>query len=64
MTKNAVEPVNTVIQNGDPGDNKDIPISRGMGDLNGFQGRILPHTYTEPVKEVHAFSYTGQILPI
>ena len=55
---------NTIIQNGDPRDNKDLPANRGMGDLNRFQGCILPYTYTEPVKEVHAFSYTGQILPI
>ena len=27
----------TVIQNGDPRDNKDLPANRGMGDLNRFQ---------------------------
>ena len=53
-----------VIQNGDSRDNKDLPTNRGVGHLRRFQRRILPHTDPEPVKEVHAFSYTGQILPI
>ena len=35
-----------------------------MGDLNRFQRRILPHTDPEPIKEVYAFSYTGQNIPI
>ena len=41
---------NTIIQNGDPRDNKDLPANRGMGDFNRFQGRILPHTYTEVIQ--------------
>ena len=50
---------NTVIQNGDPGDNKDLPPDRGVGNLHRFQGRVLPHTNKQPVQEVHAFSYPG-----
>ena len=55
---------NRVIQNGDSRDNKDLPASRGVGNFNRFQRRILAHTDSEPVKEVHAFSYTGQIIPV
>ena len=53
-----------VIQNGDSRDNKNLPGIRGVGNLDRFQRRILPHTDPEPVKEVDAFSYTGQIIPI
>ena len=53
-----------VFQNGDPRDNHNLPTNRRVGDLNRFQACILPHTYSEPVKEVHVFSYTGQLIPI
>ena len=51
----------TVIPNGD---NKNLPASRGVGNLDRFQRRILPHTDPEPAKEVHVFSYTVQIIPV
>ena len=35
-----------------------------MGDLNRFQGCILPHTHPELVQEVHTFSHPGQAIPI
>ena len=53
-----------VIQNGDPRDSKDLPTSRGVGDLNRLQGCILPYTHPEPVKEVPAFPCTGQFIPV
>ena len=53
-----------VIQNGNPRDNKDLPTSRGVGNLHRFQRCILPHTHTQSVQEVHAFSHPEQNLPI
>ena len=35
--------LNTVVQNGDPRDNKDLPSDRGVGHFHRLQGRILPH---------------------
>ena len=55
---------NTVIQNGDPGDNKDLPPDRGVGNLHRLQGRGLPHTNKQPVQKVHAFLYPGRDLSI
>ena len=43
-------------------DNKDLPIGRGVGHLHRFQGPILPHTNSQSVQEVHAFSYPGLAL--
>ena len=53
-----------VIRNGDSRDNKNLPPSIGVGNLDRFQRPVLPHADPEPVKEVYAFSYTGQIIPI
>ena len=55
---------NTVIQNGDARDYKDLPPGRGVGDLHRLQGRVLPHSHKQPVQEVHVFSYPGQDLSI
>ena len=55
---------NPVIQNGDSRDNTYIPPGRGVGHLHRFQRRILPHTYKQPVQEVHAFSHPRQNVPI
>ena len=38
------------IQNGDTGNHQDIPPTRGVGHLNRFQGRLLPHTNTGTVQ--------------
>ena len=56
--------LNTIVQNGDPRDYKDLPPSRGVGDLHRFQRRILPYSNKQPVQEVHAVSYPGRDLPI
>ena len=53
-----------VVQNGDPRDNKNLPTSRGAGDLNRFQRRILPLSHPESVHNVHAFSHPGKVIPI
>ena len=50
---------NTVIQNGDPRDNKDLPPDRGVGNLHR-----LHKLHKQPVQEVHAFSYPGRDLSI
>ena len=52
-----------VVQNGDTRDNKNLPTGRGVGYLHRFQGRILPHTNSQSVQEVHAFSRQGTVLP-
>ena len=53
-----------VVQDGDPRDNKNLPTVRGVGHIHRFQGRILPHTNSQSVQEVHAFSPSGSVLPV
>ena len=57
-------PKHRVVQNGDPRDNKDLPTDRGVGHIHRLQRRILPHTYSQSVQEVHAFSPPGSVLPV
>ena len=52
-----------VVQDGDPRDNKNLPTVRGVGHIHRFQRRILPHTNSQSVQEVHAFSPPGSVLP-
>ena len=56
--------LNRVVQDGDPKDNKNLPTGRGVGHIHRFQRRILPHTHSQSVQEVHAFSSPGSILPV
>ena len=53
-----------VVQDGDPRDNKKLPTGRGMGHIHRLQRRILPHTNSQSVQEVHAFSPPGSVLPV
>ena len=53
-----------VVQDGDPRDNKNLPTDRGVGHIHRFQRRILPHTNSQSVQEVHAFSPPGSVLPV
>ena len=53
--------VHRVVQDGEPRDNKNLPTGRGVGH---FHRRVLPHTYSQSVQEVHAFSPPGSVLPI
>ena len=53
-----------VVQNGDPRDNKNLRTDRGVGHLHRLQRRILRHTYSQSVQEVHAFSPPGSVLPV
>ena len=56
--------LNTVVQDGDPRDNKNLPTGRGVGHIHRFQRSILPHTNSQSVQEVHAFSSPGSVLPV
>ena len=40
------------IQNGDPGNDPNLPATRGMGDIAGFQRRLFPHSSSQPVLEI------------
>ena len=57
-------PKHRVVQNGATRDNKNLPTGRGLGHLHRFQGRILPHTNSQSVQEVRAFSRPGSVLPV
>ena len=52
------------IQNGDTKKNKDLPPDSGVGNVQRFQGHLLPHTNTSPVQELPRFSRPGSVLPI
>ena len=54
----------SVIQDGDPRDDLHLPTGRGMGHIHRFQRRILPHTNSQSVQEVHAFSPPELVLPV
>ena len=53
-----------VVQDGNPRDNKNLLTGRGVGHIHRFQRRILPHTNSQSVQEVHAFSPPGSVLPV
>ena len=53
-----------VVQDGYPRDNKNLPTGRGVGHVHRFQRRLLPYTNSQSVKEVHAFSPPGSVLPV
>ena len=54
----------TIFQNGNTGNNTNLPPDRGVGNFHRFQRRILPHPYKQPVQEVYAFSHSRHNLPI
>ena len=51
-------------QNGDTRNDTDIPTDRGVGHVHRFQGRLLPHTHTKPIKKISEISCTGQNIQI
>ena len=53
-----------VVQDGDPRDHKNLPPSRGVGHIHGFQRCILPYTHSQSVQEVHVFSPPGSVLSV
>ena len=52
------------IQNGDTGNHQDIPLTRGVGLLNRFQGRLLPYTNTGTVQEISEISCPRSDIPV
>ena len=46
-------PQNRHIQDGNSGNHPDLSTKRGVGNLTGFQRRILSHPHSPPVEEVH-----------
>ena len=53
-----------VVQNGDTRDKKNLPRGKRVGNLHRFHGCILPHTNSQSVQELHAFSHPGSVLPV
>ena len=43
---------------------KNLSTGRGVSYFHRFQGGILPHTNSQSVQEVHAFSCPGSVLPV
>ena len=52
------------IQDGNTGNHQNIPPARGVGNLSGFQGCLLPHTYTGTVQEISQIPCSGSDIPI
>ena len=52
------------IQDGDTGNHQDIPPAGGVGHLNRFQGRLLPHTNSGTVQEISEISCPGSDIPV
>ena len=52
------------IQNGDTGNHQDIPPTRGVGHLNRFQGRLLPHSNTGTIQEIPEIFHPRPDIPI
>ena len=52
------------IQNGNARNYPDFPPTRGVGDLNRFQRRLLPYTNTGTIQEIPEISCPGPDIPI
>ena len=52
------------IQNGDTGNHQDFPPTRGVGDLNRLQGRLLSYPHTGTVQEISEISCRGSDIPV
>ena len=57
-------PQNRHIQDGNSGNHPDLATKRGVGNLAGFQRRILSHPYSPPVEEVHEILPQQTSLPV
>ena len=51
-------------KNGDTGNHQSLPPTRGVGDLNRFQGCLLPHSNTGTIQEISQISHPGSDIPI
>ena len=45
-------PSNLIFQDGDTRDHPTLPSKRGVGDVSGFQRRLLPYTHRTKVVEI------------
>ena len=52
------------IQNGDTGNHQDFPPTRGVGDLNRLQGRLLSYPHTGTIQEISEISCRGSDVPV
>ena len=52
------------IQDGDTGNDQDIPPTMGVDHLSRLQRRLLPHTNTETIQEISEISCPGPDLPV
>ena len=52
------------IQNGDTGNHQDFPPTRGVGDLNRLQGRLLSYPHTGTIQEISDISCRGSDVPV
>ena len=52
------------IKNGDTGNHQDFPPTRGVGDLNRLQGRLLSYPNTGTVQKISEISCRGSNLPV
>ena len=52
------------IQDGNTGNHQDVPLTRGVGYLDRFQGRLLPYTNTGTVQEISEISCPGSDIPV
>ena len=57
-------PQSEKIQDGDTRDHKNLAPKRGMGNLDRFQGRLLPYPHTGTVQEISEISCPRSNLPI
>ena len=52
------------IQDGNTGNHQDVHPTRGVGQLNRFQRRLLPYTNTGTVQEISEISCPGSDIPV
>ena len=57
-------PQGSKFQNGDTGNHQNLPPTRRVGDLNRFQGRLLPHSNIGTAQEISEISCPGSDLPV
>ena len=52
------------IQDGDTGNHQDLTPTRGVGDLNRLQGRLLSYPHSGTVQEIPELSCRGPNIPV
>ena len=57
-------PQNRHFQNGNTGNDPDLTAKRGIGDIAGFQRRLLSHPHSPQVEEVHEVLFEQMNVPV